>query len=107
MKRSIYGFILSPEDPGSFMLIYKHPNNSPRQEAISVQPDGYIFRKMKFPTIDLLLQKWQEMEKSRAAGGGQTRPQSSSNSSNRPPSGYPQQTNSRRPDDRSRTTRNY
>jgi SH2 domain len=54
-KRSVYGFIINPSEPGSFQLVYKHPANSVRQEGVGVTNKSYLFRKKEFKDVDSLL----------------------------------------------------
>jgi hypothetical protein len=68
-KRSGYGFIISPDKPGSFLLVYRHPNNNnPRKDIITVTPTKYEFRGKKFDTIGKLLEyfKYDEMKKGKS-----------------------------------------
>jgi transcription elongation factor SPT6 len=63
LKRSAYGFIISPDKPGSFLLVYRHPNsNNPRKELITVTPNKYEFCGKKFDDIEKLLQMFKEDE---------------------------------------------
>jgi hypothetical protein len=67
LKRSAYGFIMIPDKPGSFYLVFKHPTNSRKHEYVNIKPTGYLFRKKMFPKIEDLLDyfKTSEAEKSR------------------------------------------
>lgn len=67
IKRTAYGFIISPNDPGSFLICYKHPNNSPKKEIIVIRPNGYEFRNKLFSNLDKLLEffKYDESQKAK------------------------------------------
>ena len=115
LKKSVYGFIISPEDPGSFYLVYKHPKNSCRKDNILIRPKGYEFRKKMFSNIEMLLHFFKDNEAAAAkpsAGGRHSERNGSSygghpngRSSNppnmargaarQPPASYPTQSRSR------------
>lgn len=70
LKRSAYGFIISSDKPGSFLLVYRHPNsNNPRKELITVTPTKYEFCGKKFDDIEKLLQKFKEDEQKKMMKG--------------------------------------
>ena len=58
----MYGFSIASEKPGSFYLVYKHPQARVKSETITVQPDGFLFRMRKFRDVDSLLRFFKEDE---------------------------------------------
>ena len=74
IKRTAYGFVISPDDPGSFLLCYKHLNNSCKKEVIVIRPNGYEFRKKLFSNVDKLLEFFKTDESKKASN----KPKSSS-----------------------------
>ncbi|KAL5034776.1 Transcription elongation factor spt6 [Batrachochytrium dendrobatidis] len=66
LKRSAYGFIVVPHKPGMFYLVFRHPQNRPHHDYVIVQPDGLLFRKVKFQSIDDLLAYFKKTEAERS-----------------------------------------
>jgi transcription elongation factor SPT6 len=66
LRTSAYGFIMIPERPGTFYLVYKHPLNSRKYEYIMIKPAGYLFRKKVFGKIDDLLDNFKRTEAEKA-----------------------------------------
>ncbi|KAJ2991544.1 Transcription elongation factor spt6 [Globomyces sp. JEL0801] len=71
LKRSAYGFIISQDkqmEAGTFLLVFRHPNNRPRKEIIRVHPSAFEFRSKRFKEINQLLDyfKTSEAEKVKA-----------------------------------------
>lgn len=66
LKRSAYGFIIIPDKPGTFYLVFKHPANSKKYEYVIVKPSGYLFRKKLFITVDELLDSFKANEAEKA-----------------------------------------
>ena len=62
-QRSMYGFAISSEKPGSFYLVYMHPHARVKSETVTVQPDGFLFRMRKFRDVDSLLRFFKDDEK--------------------------------------------
>ncbi|KAJ3274382.1 Transcription elongation factor spt6 [Terramyces sp. JEL0728] len=95
LKRSAYGFIISPDKPGSFLLVFRHPSNSPRQDIITVRPGCYEFRNKKFTDVEQLLMHFKQSE---AAKATQANTQAQKSHSERRPDSRNDPRQQRRPD---------
>lgn len=71
LKRSAYGFIISSDKPGSFLLVFRHPTNNPHKELVTVRPAGYEFRKKKFGSVVDILEFFKQDEAAKAAANNQ------------------------------------
>jgi len=55
----VYGFGISHEHPGNFVLSYIR-NTNPHHEYVNIHPKGFKFRKQVFETIELLVAYFQK-----------------------------------------------
>ncbi|KAJ3115596.1 Transcription elongation factor spt6 [Phlyctochytrium bullatum] len=94
-KRSAYGVIFSTEKPGSLLLVYQHPANRPKQELISVTPDGFQFRGEKYRKLDAVFNAFKQQESAKASSN--RRPPQAPSSRTAPSSGLPSRPSSARP----------
>ncbi|KAI9096504.1 SH2 domain-containing protein [Phlyctochytrium arcticum] len=87
-RRSAYGFIIVPDKPCQFMLVYKHPQSRPHQEYVIANHKGYLFRKRAFDTVDGLLKFFKDDEARRANARARGAPAPAPKRAGPPPPGH-------------------